>query len=332
MRLLILGGSGFAGRAVAEEAVRRGHEVTVFNRGHRDGPAAVRTLTGDRDFRSGLGALATGWWDAVLDTWSGDAEAVQRSADLLRGRAGHYTYVSTRSVYDWQGDVGVLTEETPLTTPAEYGYAGDKLRGEIAASSFDGPVLLARAGLILGPGEDVGRLPWWLNRLARGGPTLAPGPADYPLQYIDVRDLAAFLVSGFEDGRSGPYNVVGPSGHTTMGELLALGNEVTGGRAELVWVSAAQIEAAGIKPWEELPIWLPPGPDADYLHRGDVSKALSAGLRVRPVRETVADTWAWLRSLPGPAPQRPDRRPVGVAAEAEARVLALASPRLASPR
>ncbi|MFI6071638.1 NAD-dependent epimerase/dehydratase family protein [Actinoplanes sp. NPDC051343] len=324
MRLLILGGSGFAGRAVAEEAVRRGFDVTVFNRGHRDGPAGVRTLTGDRDFRTGLGALQTGSWDAVVDTWSGDAEAVQRAAGLLRGRAGHYTYVSTRSVYDWQRPIGVLTERTPLTSPAEKGYAGDKLRGEIAAASFDGPVLLARAGLILGPGEDVGRLPWWLNRLARGGPTVAPGPADYPLQYIDVRDLAAFLVSAAEAGRSGPYNVVGPSGHATMGGLLAAGNEVTGGRADLVWVSAAQIAEAGIRPWEELPIWLPPGPDADYIHRGDVSKALAAGLTVRPPRETVADTWAWLRSLPGPPPQRPDRRPVGVPADAEARVLALA--------
>jgi 2'-hydroxyisoflavone reductase len=327
MRLLILGGSGFAGRAVAEEAVRRGWDVTVFNRGHRDGPAGVRTLTGDRDFRTGLGALSTGSWDAVLDTWSGDAEAVQRAVDLLRGRAGHYTYVSTRSVYDWQREIGVLSERTPLTSPAEKGYAGDKLRGEIAASSFGGPVLLARAGLILGPGEDVGRLPWWLGRLARGGPTAAPGPAGMPLQYIDVRDLAAFLLSAAEAALSGPYNVVGPSGHTTMGGLLSAGNEVTGGRAELVWVTAGQIAAAGIRPWEELPIWLPPGPDADYIHRGDVSKALAAGLKVRAVRETVEDTWAWLRSLPGPPPQRPDRRPVGVPADAEARVLALAAGR-----
>src|SRR3954447_3381615 len=125
MRLLILGGSGFAGRAVAEESVRRGHEVTVFNRGHRDGPAGVRTLTGDRDLRSGLGALATGEWDAVLDTWSGDAEAVQRAVEVLRGRAEHYTYVSTRSVYDWRWPAGVLTEQSQVITSSEYGYAGD---------------------------------------------------------------------------------------------------------------------------------------------------------------------------------------------------------------
>ena len=324
MRLLILGGSGFVGRAVAEESVRRGHEVTVFNRGHRDGPAGVRTLTGDRDFRTGLTALATGEWDAILDTWSGDAEAVERAVARLRGRAGHYTYVSSRSVYDWTGVVGVLDEQSKLTTSSEYGYGGDKLRGEIAAAGFGGPVLLARAGLILGPGEDVGRLPWWLDRLHRGGPTLAPGPADLPLQYVDVRDLAAFLADGFERGLAGPYNVIGPSGHTTMGELLRIGAEVTGGRAELVWLTPEQIEAAGIAPWTELPIWMPPGQGHDYLHRGDVAKVLGAGLRVRPVGETVADTWAWLRSLPGPAPLRADRPPVGLSPEQEAKGLALA--------
>src|SRR4051794_8177766 len=109
MRLLILGGTGFAGRAVAEESVRRGHEVTVFHRGHRDSPAGVRTLTGDRDFRSGSGALAVGEWDAVVDTWSGDAEAVQRAVALLRERVGHYTYVSSRSVYEWIRPAEVLT-------------------------------------------------------------------------------------------------------------------------------------------------------------------------------------------------------------------------------
>jgi 2'-hydroxyisoflavone reductase len=324
MRLLMLGGSGFVGRAVAVEAVRRGHQVTVFNRGHRDGPAGVRTLTGDRDFRGGLSALATGEWDAVVDTWSGDAEAVQRAVALLRGRAGHYTYVSSRSVYDWMRPAGILSERSKLTTSSENGYAGDKLRGEIAAAGFGAPVLLARAGLILGPGEDIGRLPWWLNRLHRGGPTMAPGPADLPLQYIDVRDLAAFLTDGFERGLAGPYNVVGPSGHTTMGELLRVAAQVTGGRAELVWLTPEQIAAAGIEPWTQLPIWMPPGNEHDYLHRGDVSKALGAGLRVRPVGQTVADTWAWLRSLPGPAPQRADRHPVGVDPSREQAALALA--------
>jgi nucleoside-diphosphate-sugar epimerase len=321
MRLLILGGSGFVGRALAEEAVRRGADVTVFNRGLRPAPAGVTVLRGDRLAPAGLAALAGGaTWDSVADTWSGDAGSVRRAAALLRGRAGHYGYVSSRSVYRF-GAAARVDESAPLTDAGEPGYAGDKMRGELAAAAFGGPVLLARAGLILGPYEDIGRLPWWLRRLQRGGPTLAPGPRDLPLQYVDVRDLAVFLLDAAEAGRSGPYNVVSPSGHTTMGELLEVAAEVTGGRAELRWTEPAVIEAAGIAPWTDLPVWLPPGELHDFLHRGDVSKAVGAGLRCRPVRETVADTWAWLRSLPGEAPQRPDRPVVGLDPVVEARVL-----------
>src|SRR5882724_2585472 len=151
MKLLILGGSGFVGRAVADEAVRRGHEVTVFNRGQRDNPAGVTALVGDRDFRTGLTALATGEWDAVVDTWAGDAEAVERAVALLRDRVGHYTYVSSRSIYEYGPPGAVLDEQSQLISVAERGYAGDKRRGEVAAQRFDGPLLLARTGLVLGP-------------------------------------------------------------------------------------------------------------------------------------------------------------------------------------
>ncbi|GAA0527925.1 SDR family oxidoreductase [Paractinoplanes ferrugineus] len=321
MRLLVLGGSGFVGRAVAEEAVARGDEVTVFNRGLRDAPAGVRVVRGDRLAPDGLAALDDGRsWDAVVDTWSAGAGPVGRAARLLSGRAGHFGYVSSRSVYRWGASMP-LTERTPLADPADPGYAGDKLRGEIEAAEFDGPVLLARAGLILGPYEDVGRLPWWLERLARGGPTLAPDPRALPLQYVDARDLAVFLLDAAASARAGAYNVVSEPGHTTMGELLEVGNEVAGGRAELRWIDPAVIKAAGIEPWTQLPIWFPPGPDHDFLRGADVSKAVGAGLRCRPVGETVVDTWRWLRSLPGEAPQRPDRPPVGLDPALERQVL-----------
>lgn len=321
MKLLVLGGSGFVGRVLAEEAVARGDDVTVFNRGLRGAPAGVRVLTGDRLAPDGLTALAGGQtWDAVVDTWSAGAGAVGRVVRLLRGRAGHFTYVSSRSVYRW-GTPPPLREDAPLADPRDTGYAGDKVRGERAATAFEGPVLLARAGLILGPHEDVGRLPWWLYRLARGGPTLAPGPRGLPLQYVDARDLAAFLLDAAAMRKIGPYNVVSEPGHTTMGELLDAANEVVGRRARLRWTDPAVIEAAGIQPWTQLPIWLPPGPDHDFLHRGDVSRALAAGLRCRPVHDTVADTAAWLRSLPGGAPQRTDRDPVGLDPALEAKVL-----------
>lgn len=321
MRILVLGGSGFVGRAIAELAVARGHRVTVFNRGLRSAAGGVTVLTGDRLAPGGLAALHTGEWDAVVDTWSAGAEAVAAAAGLLRGRAGHWSYVSSRSVYrfDEHDHRAGLDEDTGLVAADDPGYAGDKLRGEQATALFGGPVLLARAGLILGPHEDVGRLPWWLNRLARGGPTLAPGPRDLPLQYIDARDLAAFIVDGAETGRAGAFNTVGESGMTTMGEFLDTAVRVTGGRARLVWRDPDTILAAGIEPWTQLPVWLPPGPLHHFLHAGDVSRALAAGLRCRPLAETIADTWAW---LPRGFRQRADRPAVGLDPELEARVLA----------
>ncbi|BFU44632.1 NAD-dependent epimerase/dehydratase family protein [Krasilnikovia sp. MM14-A1004] len=327
MRLLVLGGTGFVGRAVVEVAVARGHQVTVLNRGHRSPPGGgVRVLTGDRRRGDGLAALAGGAWDAVVDTWSGAPAVVRDAARALRGHAGHYTYVSSRSVYRPDA-VAPFTEDSPVVDGSadagdDVDYAALKRGGELGAQEFGAAVLLARPGLILGPYEDIGRLPWWLRRLAAGGPTLAPGPQELPLQYVDARDLAAFVLDAAVDGRAGAYDVVSPSGHTTMGELLRTANAVTGGRAELRWTDPEVILAAGIEPWTQLPVWLPPGELHTMLHGSDVRRALAAGLRVRPVAETVADTWAWLQTVDGPAPQRPDRPAVGLDPAVEAAVLA----------
>jgi 2'-hydroxyisoflavone reductase len=223
-------------------------------------------------------------------------------------------------VYEYVG-VKQLDEQAPLVPADEPGYGGDKLRGELATAGFGGPVLLARAGLILGPHEDIGRLPWWLGRLARGGPTLAPGPRDLPLQYVDARDLAIFVLDAGAAGTAGAYNVVSESGHTTMGELLEVANEITGGHAELRWSGPEAIVAAGIEAWTQLPIWLAPGLDHSFMHCGDVSKALAAGLRCRPVRDTVADTWAWMRTLDGLPAQRADRPQAGLDPAVEAKFL-----------
>jgi nucleoside-diphosphate-sugar epimerase len=270
-----------------------------------------------------LAELEGGEWDAVVDTWSGAPGVVGRSARALAGRVGRYAYVSSRSVYAYPPSPG-SDETAPVVAPGDGDYAGRKRGGEVAAEAvFGDAALLVRAGLILGPYEDIGRLPWWLNRVARGGRVLAPGPEDLPIQYEDVRDLAAWTLDAVAAGLGGPYDVVSEPGHTTMGGLLRACAEATGGRPDFVWVPAETVAAAGIQPWTELPVWLPPGEDRDLLHCGDVSKALRAGLRCRDVTETVADTWAWLRSLPGAAPQRADRPTVGLDPEVEARVLAL---------
>ncbi|AGL17503.1 NAD-dependent epimerase/dehydratase family protein [Actinoplanes sp. N902-109] len=326
MRTLILGGTEFAGRHLAQQALDRGHHVTVLNRGHNPPPPGVDARTGDRTRPDALAALGTDTYDIVIDTWSWAPSAVRDAARTLSGRAGHYTYISSRSVYT-DDFTPPLTETSP-TVPADpdaeadNDYAAAKRGAELAAErEFAGPVLHARAGLILGPDENIGRLPWWLTRLHTGGPTLAPGPQDLPLQLIDVRDLATFVLDAAAAGLTGAYNTVSAPGHTTMGELLEIATEVTGSRAELRWTDPQIILDAGIQPWTELPIWLPPGPDHDYIHSGDVSKVLAAGLRTRPVRETVADTWAWMQTLTGTPAGRAGRSPVGLAPGKEAAVL-----------
>jgi 2'-hydroxyisoflavone reductase len=322
----MLGGTGFVGRAVTEAALARGWQVTVFHRGRRPAPEGAAALHGDRTEAGGLAALERGEWDAVVDTWSGAPAAVGDAARLLAGRAGGYAYVSSRSVYAYPAVAG-LDESGPVVAgspddAASDDYARAKRGGELAAAdAFGDRALLARAGLILGPYENIGRLPWWLGRIARGGPVLAPGPRDLALQYIDARDLAEWTLSALADGLGGAYNLVSEAGHTTMGELLESCKAATGSAAELRWTPPKEVLAAGIAPWTELPVWLPPGEDHDTMHRADVSKALAVGLSCRPVGETVADTWDWLRSIGGRAPQRPDRPAPGLAPEKEAALL-----------
>ncbi|MGV9950328.1 NAD-dependent epimerase/dehydratase family protein [Streptomyces cellulosae] len=333
MRLLVLGGTEFAGRAVVEAALARGWEVTVFHRGRHAAPDGVRRLLGDRTAVDGLAALDEdpGAWDVVVDTWSSAPRAVRDTARLLWDRAGRYVYVSTRSVYAWAPPAGygedapVVEGASPDAGPTD--YARDKRGGELAVEEAFGAdrSLLVRSGLLLGPYENVGRLPWWLNRTARGGPVLAPGPRDLPLQYVDVRDQAEWILDAAEQGLGGPYNLTSPSGHATMGELLEACVRVTGGPAELRWTAPEVILDAGVEPWTELPVWVPPHTDLhDTLHTADVSRAVATGLRCRPVAETVADTWAWLREIGGTAPQRPDRTSKGLDPETEAKVLAAA--------
>ena len=328
MRLLVLGGTEFAGRAVVEAALGRGWEVTVLNRGRHEALPGVRALRGDRTAPGGLDALAGGEWDAVVDTWSAAPRAVHDAARLLVGRVGRYVYVSSCSVYAWAPPAG-YDESAPVVEGAEADadrtdYARDKRGGELAALDAFGAErsVFVRAGLILGPYENIGRLPWWLNRVARGGPVLAPGPRGLALQYVDVRDLAEWVLGSVERELSGAYNVISPQGHATMGSLLDACVRVTGGVAELRWTSADVVLGAGIEPWTQLPVWIPAGSEGyDALHSADVSRAVATGLSCRPVEETVADTWGWLQGIGGSAPQRPDRPGVGLDPVVEAKVL-----------
>jgi 2'-hydroxyisoflavone reductase len=303
MRLLVLGGTHHVGRSVVEEALARGDQVTTVTRGVSGAPAAgAEARHADRTVAGQLSsALGDDSWDAVIDTWSKAPRVVRESAALLAGRAGHYGYVSSRSVYEWPIPAGA--DESAPVVKADAGsedaadYAAAKMGGELAvAEHFGGRSVMARAGLILGPYEQVGRMPWWLRRIERGGDVLAPGPRDLPLQYIDGRDLALWMLHAAGEGVSGAFNAVSRPGHATMESLLTAAVAAVGSGANLIWVAPEVIEAAKIEQWTELPIWADPNDEAASLHDGDVSAIYAAGLVCRPVEETVADTWRWLQA------------------------------------
>jgi nucleoside-diphosphate-sugar epimerase len=327
-RLLVLGGSSFVGRALVTEGLGRGWQVTTFNRGRGAwaDPRAERII-GDRLDPATLTPLRERNWDVVADTWSGAPRAARDSSAVLAPRTARYAYISSCSVYAPPPPIGA-TESAPTvgaSPDAEDGdYAALKRGSELAITeAFGDRALLARAGLILGPHEDVGRLPWWLSRMAAGGEVLAPGPADLPLQLIDARDLARFVLDAATAGEHGPFNVVSRRGHATMRTLLEACAAVAGSEdTRLTWVAPERIAAAGIEPWTELPVWLPPDHEYAGMHAADVERAHAAGLTCRPVQETVADTWAWMRALDGPPPLRADVPAPGLDRERERAVLA----------
>ncbi|MFP5218152.1 MAG: NAD-dependent epimerase/dehydratase family protein [Actinomycetes bacterium] len=325
MRLLVLGGTRFVGRALVETALERGHDVTCLNRGVTGRvPDGVRRLTADRTDRTQLAnALGDSTWDAVVDTWASAPRTVADAAEVLRHKASRYAYVSSRSVCDPVRPPG--GDESAVVVDADPNgesttYPRDKRGGELAVLAHHADPLLLRAGLVLGPYEDIGRLPWWLDRIARGGRVVAPGRPDRPLQFVDARDLAQFALGRLETGAGGTFDVAGPRGQCTTEELLEACVEVTGSDAELVWVDEADLAAAGVQPWTQLPCWLPEDSEAAGLLDGDTSRAAAAGLVCRPVEQTVADTWAWLQAEGLPV-QRADRPVHGLPVELERRLL-----------
>ncbi|MGY2873344.1 2'-hydroxyisoflavone reductase [Marmoricola sp. URHA0025 HA25] len=329
MRLLVLGGTHHVGRAIVEAGLARGDEVTTLTRGLSGrATAGVDARHADRRDRAAVeAALGNDTWDAVVDTWSFEPRVVRDSARVLDGKVPHYTYISSRSVYTWPIEPGAdesapVVDADPDSSDAD-DYAAAKRGAELALlRDFGGDVVLARAGLVLGPYEVVGRLPWWLNRIAAGGRVPAPGPKDRPLQYIDGRDLADWSLHVGRAGIAGAFNTVSRPGHTTIAELLERCVAVTGSDAELVWRDPEEVATAEVQGWTDFPIWVPPTGELAGLHDCDVSAAHDAGLRCRPVDETVADTWAWLQREGTPTPPTNRAGEIGLSAEQEQRLLA----------
>ena len=333
MRILILGGTSFVGHALTLAATSRGHEVTTFTRsslppGAREG--VVETLFGDRTKPNAYDFAQGREWDVVIDTWFGAPRIVQESTKHLRGHAPHYAYVSTCSVYDgnpFDGNslpFGVNEDVAPV--PADpsaesTNYPADKRGAELAILESYGEAasLIARPGLILGPREWPSRLSWWLGRIAEGGEVLAPGPADIPLQYIDARDLAEWMVESVEKNLTGIFNTLSPVGHSTFSALLEECKKVTGSNANFTWLPVDFVVANEIQPWNEMPIWITP--DMYGFYNFDTSKAQAAGLKCRSMEETVSDTWQSV--LTEPQSELPGGRvPPGIDREKELKVLA----------
>jgi 2'-hydroxyisoflavone reductase len=308
MRVLVLGGTRFLGPAVVSTALARGDEVTTFTRGvSGEPPRGVTALHGDRSDPDALAVLRGREFDLVVDTCGYLPSVVGEAARRLSGSAGHYAFVSTVNVYpDWPKqpvragsavyDCPPDAREAPpeLTDAAPYGYLKAGCERAVEAH-FPGRHTLVRAGLLVGPHDNSGRLTWWIGRIARGGRVPVPGPPEANLSFVDVRDLAGWMLDTGPAGHVGPYNATGPADMTTYGEVFEACRVATGSAAELVWISQDAISAAGIEPWTELPLWVP----SSELHAFDVDvqPILDAGLRLRPVPDTVADTWAWQRGV-----------------------------------
>lgn len=325
----MLGGTSFVGGAVVDAALARGWSVTTFNRGSRpEWRADVETVVGDRTRPYDVERLASGRWDVAVDTWAGAPVVVRTSAELLADAVGRYVYVSSRAVYATPYPAGL--DESAATVAASAGapsvaYAEDKRGGELAVEeSFGARSLLVRAGVILGPGENLGRMRAWLAHVARSGTVLAPGNPDQPWRYVDVRDLATWMLDVAEDGATGPFNVVNRLGHATTGSFLDACRGAVPSSVRFRWVAPEVLEGAGVDRYAALPGWLPPTPEYDGFLTTDVRRAVDAGLRCRPVHETVADTLDWLRETGGLVhdPARDGDDELGVDPEVERRLVA----------
>lgn len=306
MRILILGGTIFLGRHFVEAAQARGHEVTLFHRGKHGADLFpdVERILGDRD--GGLAALDGRTWDAVVDTCGYVPRVVEAAAHALADRVERYVFVSTLSVYPDSATVGldetapVGTLEDPTTEVVDGATYGPlkALCEQAAEKATEGRALTIRPGLIVGPHDPSDRFTWWPWRLARGGEVPAPEHPGCRIQWIDVRDLATWMVAMVEAREVGVFNAIGPEAPATFGDLFGACAAMTGVEAKPVWLDAAFLDAEKIQPYMDLPLWVPDVPEHAGFSTFSLERALQNGLTLRPLEETVDATWRWAQTRP----------------------------------
>ena len=335
LRILILGGTGFIGPHQVRYAVERGHSVTVFNRGQREAdlPHGVEHLNGDRD-KGMLDALKGREWDVCIDNPTSVPFWVRDAAKLLKGKVKHYIFVSTISVYA-DNSVAGAGEDTALAK-----YTGknlmketrDSLRanmalyGPLKAASeaealkqFRGITTIVRPGLIVGPGDATDRFSYWPVRLARGGDVVAPGDGNDPVQVIDARDLAEWMIRLAETRTFGTFNATGPDYTMSMAAMLYGIRATNTAGATLHWIPTDFLAAHKVSPWSDMPAWIPAQGDSAGFGQRSIARAIASGLTFRPLATTATDTLAWFRAQPA---ERQAKLGAGLSPEREAEVLA----------
>lgn len=333
-KILVLGGTGFLGPAVVNAARARGHTLTLFNRGKTrpDLFPDVEKLHGDRDPKKGEGikALEGRKWDAVIDDTGYFPRMVRASAELLAPNVKQYVFISSISAYandktpheDETAPTAKLADPNVETMGKDFEFYGGLKRAceEVVEKTFPGHATIVRPGYIVGPEDRSDRFTYWPVRYDRGGEMLAPGtPAD-PIQIIDVRDLAEWLVLLVEGGRPGVFNAVGPGRPWTMGGVLEACKAATGKDTQLTWVPTDFLAKHGEKGDGSIPIWMPPSGDTAGAHLRSNARAVKAGLKFRDPAVTVKDTLEWYKTLPE---ERRSKPRAGLPPEREAELLAL---------
>ena len=336
LRILILGGSGFTGPFQVQYALSRGHKVTVFNRGKThpgELPKDAEQLLGDRNGQ--LDALKGRKWDVVIDIPTTLPVWVRDAAQILKGNVDRYVFISTISVYSDNSKPG-MDESGPLAKyegadamketretllASKYGLYGPlKVQSEQEAEKwFPGKALIIRPGLIVGPGDESDRFTYWPVRLDRGGEILAPGAPTDPVQFVDARDLAEWTIRVVEQGTVGIFNATGPKSKLTMGEMLEGIKQATMAESRFTWADADFLAAQKVRPWSDMPVWVPPRGGSAGFAEISIKKALDKGLTFRAIPDTTRATLDWFRKQ---SPERQAKLKAGITAEREAEVLA----------